>query len=80
MSLLVIAMILTKALEVTGVLITSIAIGSASGITAGVLENKSVERITAWGLYGTAAGFVLGVPLAICAAVLSKGARKGPLK
>jgi hypothetical protein len=71
MSLLVIATVLTKALEVAGVLITSSAIGSASAITAGVLENRSIETITAWGLYGTAAGFVLGVPLAICAAVLA---------
>jgi hypothetical protein len=70
MILLVIATVLTNALEVAGVLITSTAIGSAAAITAGVLEGKSPETITRWGLYGTAAGFVLGLPLAVCAGAL----------
>ena len=61
---------ITTILEGLAAMGTSVGICTAAGITAGVLEGKSTETITRWAYIGTAAGFVLGVPLTICAFVL----------
>jgi len=60
----------TTILEGFAALGTSVGILTATAIAAGVLEHRSTETITRWAYIGTTAGFVLGVPLTICAFVL----------
>lgn len=69
-SLVVAAATVVTILEGFAAMGTSVGVCTAAGITAGVLERKSTETITRWAYIGTASGFVLGVPLTICAFVL----------
>lgn len=57
-------------LAVCGVLVSSAAVGSALGITAALLEEKSLTEIEYCGFVGTAAGFLVGLLLACAFAVM----------
>ncbi|MDQ3725467.1 MAG: hypothetical protein M3335_06215 [Actinomycetota bacterium] len=59
-----------KALRLAEVLLSSIAIGSGLGITAAVLERKSLKEIEMWGFWGTALGCLCGILLTLCVWVL----------
>lgn len=53
-------------LAVIGFLVSSTAVGSALGITAALLEEKSLNEVEYSGFVGTAVGFLLGT-LVVCA-------------
>jgi hypothetical protein len=57
-------------LAVVGCLVSFAAVGSALGITAALLEEKSLTEIEYCGFVGTAAGFLLGLFFACAFAVV----------
>jgi hypothetical protein len=52
-------------LEGVGVLLAVVGLGGSGCVTLAVLIHRSTEEVGRWGQIGTAAGFVLGVPVAI---------------
>lgn len=63
--------VVDSGLRLTGVLLSSIAVGSGLGITAAVLEKKSPPEIEMWGFRGTAVGCTLGMLLTIIVAAVT---------
>lgn len=62
---------LTEAgLAVVGCLVSFAAVGSALGITAALLEEKSLAEIEHCGFVGTTAGFLLGLFFVCASAVI----------
>ena len=62
--------IVDNGLKLTGVLLSSIAVGSGLGITAAVFEKKSSTEIEMWGFRGTAVGCALGILVMIIVAAI----------
>jgi hypothetical protein len=63
--------VVDKGLKLTGVLLGAVGVGSALGVTAGILVRRPREQTEMWGLTGTAIGFLAGVLLMICVWALS---------
>jgi hypothetical protein len=57
-------------LEGVGVMLAVIGLGGSGFVTLALLLRKPSEEIGRWGQIGTAFGFILGVPVAICTVLL----------
>jgi hypothetical protein len=63
------ATILTGAVEVLGVWVSSMTIFSGAAATWALLSNKPGDEVARQAAYGLAVGFILGIPLTIAAAI-----------
>jgi hypothetical protein len=59
-----------RALQGAAVLISSMTICSGAAVTLGILEGKTMKRVGELALLGTAAGFLIGVPLTLSALIV----------
>jgi hypothetical protein len=60
-----------RVLEALAAMLTSVGICGAAAITAAVLTGKGDAEISRWGYWGTAIGFIGGIPVAIYALAIS---------